>query len=62
MNKNKHSTTTGGKEMEIKCTVEELKELIQRNTPVAVTTDVIKLDANKITSTLEKCQNSQATN
>ena len=48
--------------MEIKCTVEELKELIQRNTPVAVTTDVIKLDSNKITSTLEKCQNSQATN
>lgn len=48
--------------MKIECTVEELKELIQRNTPVAVTTDVIKLDANKITSALEKCQNSQATN
>lgn len=48
--------------MEIKCTVEELKELMQKNTPVAVTTDVVKLDTNKITSVLEKCQNSQATN
>ena len=48
--------------MKIECTVEELKELIHKNTPVAVTTDVIKLDANKITSALEKCQNSQATN
>ena len=48
--------------MQIKCTVKELKELIQKNTPVAVTTDAIELDANKITSALEKYQNSQATN
>ena len=47
--------------MKIECTAEELKELL-KETPVAVTTDVIKLDANKITSALEKCQNSQATN
>lgn len=48
--------------MKIEITVEELKELMQRNTPVAVTTDVINLDYNKIISALEKCQNSKATN
>lgn len=43
--------------MEIKCTVEELKELINK-TPVAETTDVIiKLDSKKIISSLEKYQN-----
>lgn len=48
--------------MEIKCTVEEFKELINE-TPVAGTTDVtVKLDDREIISSLKKCQNSQKAN
>lgn len=48
--------------MEIKCTVQELKELMQKNTPVAGTTDVINIDSNKITYALAECQNSLKAN
>lgn len=42
--------------MEIKCTPQELKELIEnKETPVEGTTDVsVKLDGKEITSVLEK--------
>lgn len=44
--------------MKIECTVEEFKKLLQKETPVAGTTDVnISLDSNKIISSLEKYQN-----
>jgi hypothetical protein len=39
--------TKEGEKMEIKCTVEELKELLNNKTPVAGTTDV-KITANII--------------
>ena len=48
--------------MKIECTVEELKELMKKETPVAVTTDVINIDGKKIATALEKYQNFQATN
>ena len=41
--------------MEIKCTVQELKELLNKETPVAGTTEV--LDGKKIANCfLDKCQ------
>lgn len=49
--------------MKIECTVEELKELLKKETPAAGTTDVtIKLDGKKIITSLEKYQNCQTTN
>ena len=47
--------------MEIKCTPQELKELI-KNTPVAGTTDEIHLDSKKIISFLDLFRNYQTTN
>lgn len=47
--------------MEIKCTVEELKELINNKTPVAGTTDVITnhyINNEKISSTVEPLKQS----
>ncbi len=51
--------------MEIKCTVQELKELIEskKETSAAETTDVkIKLDGKEIISSLAKYQNFQKAN
>lgn len=48
--------------MEIKCTPQELKELLNKETPVDKATDVIiELDGKKIISSLEKYQNCQTT-
>ena len=52
--KNDKQTKQGGS-MKIECTVEELKELIKKETPVEGTTDVsVKLNGKEITSVLEK--------
>lgn len=48
--------------MKIECTVEELKELMKKETPVAITADVSTIDGKKITTYLEEHQNLQAIN
>ena len=47
--------------MKIECTVEELKELLKKETPVGDTTDV-KINGKNITSFLDKSHNSELTN
>lgn len=49
--------------MKIECTVEELKELLKKETPVARTTDVVTIEIdennliNHLRSSLEQYQN-----
>lgn len=47
--------------MEIKCSVDELKELLKKDTSIEATTD-ISINSKKFISALEKYRNSQATN
>ncbi len=47
--------------MKIECTPQELKELIQKETPVAVTTDVIKISSEKFASALAEYRNFRTT-
>lgn len=47
--------------MEIKCTVEELKELLKKETPVAGTTDAFNIDKKVLSKILDARQNYRAT-
>lgn len=48
-----YNLENGDEEMEIKCTVEEFKDLLKKETSVAGTTDVkVELDGKEITSNL----------
>ena len=43
----------GERKMRIEITVEELKELLKKDTPVESTTDAINIDSNKIATVLD---------
>ena len=47
--------------MRIEITVEELKELLKKDTPVESTTDAINIDGNKIAITLDGLRNFETT-